>query len=62
MHRLEQASFLIGLLSVVCAVPTLAAVFDRYPPEGRIDYGTLDDLIVVPLFYPIVRCAERQMR
>jgi len=59
---LKRWSSYVGLLTLLCAWPSITELTERYRTKGTLYYPALSQLATVPVFYFMTRYAERQMR
>jgi hypothetical protein len=61
MGFLKRWSSFIGVLALLCALPRVADIVERYRTSGTLHYPAASQLPIVPVIYLITRYAERRM-
>jgi hypothetical protein len=61
VHIVNRWSFVVGVVAILCALPIVAQIVQRYRTHGTLEYPALYRLVAVPLLYIVTRYAERRM-
>jgi hypothetical protein len=61
MRKIKRWSSVVGVAAALCAAPILVEAVERYRQHGSASVSQVAELLTVPLFYIIVRYAERQV-
>lgn len=60
LGKSRLASSIIGIVTIMCALPKLADIVHRYLQHGTFDPAATLELIAVPVIYAMVAYAERR--